>query len=190
MDGKRSSKARINSITGRNGRSKRVISAIRRTYGYGLAVNGIVLNAQSNITKNTMKTTDNRLDREVVEMVGQTTTLTEKDLRSYRREDYDDPDHEYFESRIDDVVETLQEDSNSRRAIAVTDDEKQCMVGIHVLLRDHIHVFSWLRASDIDEYRDDDIGFLYSFGRKIRKRMGINDRIVVHLFTSTLHHEV
>lgn len=137
-----------------------------------------------------MTVQDNRLNRELTEIVATTTTLTEKDLRSYRREDFEDPDHEYFDSRLDDVIETLKDDETSRRAIAVTDDETQCMVGVHVMIRDKIHVISWMRSSDIDEYRDDDIGFLYSFGRRIRKRMGLNNRIVVHVFTSSLHSEV
>jgi len=137
-----------------------------------------------------MKTTDNRLDRELHEMIATTTTLTETDLRNYNRVEYDDPDHEYFDSRFEDIVEKLQDDENTRRAIAVTNDEKQCMVAVHVLLRDKIHVLAWLRASDIDEYRDDDIGYLYSFGRRLRKELNSNKRIIVHLFTSSMHSEV
>lgn len=137
-----------------------------------------------------MKVTDKRLDRELYESIAATTTLTEKDLRSYRPDDFEDPDHEYFEENVDYVVDKLSENETTRRAIVLADDWTQCMVGVHVLVRNRIHVLSWLRSSDIDDYRDDDIGFLYRFGREIRKKAGLNKRLVVHIFTSSLHAEV
>lgn len=137
-----------------------------------------------------MTVKDERLDRELYEMVGTTTTLTENDLRSYRRGDFEDPDHELYREKIDEITAQLRENETSRRAIITADKKERCMVGIHVLLRDKIHVLSWLRASDIDEYRDDDIGFLYWFGRKVRNDLGTNKRLVVHIFTSSLHSEV
>lgn len=137
-----------------------------------------------------MTVTDNRLDREVTETIATTTTLTEKDLRSYRRTEFDDPDHQLYADDIDAVAADLRNNQTSRRAITIADNGERCMVGVHVLIREKIHVLSWMRSSDIDEYRDDDIGFLYWFGRQIRKRVDVNKRILVHIFTSSLHSEV
>lgn len=137
-----------------------------------------------------MRVTDNRLDREVSEMIAQTTTLTENDLRHARPGEFDDPDHELYDDQIDELVEKLKEDETTRRAILLADKPERCMVGVHVLVRDRVHVLAWLRASDIDEYRDDDVGFLYYVGRQVRKRLGVNKRVAVHVFTSSLHSEV
>lgn len=133
---------------------------------------------------------DNRLNRRVSEVIATTTTLTEKDLRSYRPGDYDDPDHELYAEDLDEIAEKLKEDETSRQAITIADSEERCIVGVHVLVRDKIHVLSWFRSSDKDEYRDDDLGFLYWFGRQIRGKLGTNRRIMVHVFTSSLHTEL
>lgn len=133
---------------------------------------------------------DSRLNREVTELIAQTTTLTEKDLRSYRGNPREDPDHELYADEVDRIIEQIKENETTRRAIALADRRERCMVGVHILVREQIHVLSWLRSSDIDDYRDDDIGFLYWFGRRVRKGIGSNKQIVVHVFTSSLHSEV
>lgn len=137
-----------------------------------------------------MITEDNRLDRTVTEEIATTTTLTEKDLRAYRGGEYDDPDHELYADRIDEVVEKLAENETSRRAILLADSPERCIAGVHVLVRDKIHVLAWFRSSDRAEYRDDDLGFLYRFARKVRKKLGMNRRIMLHAFTSSLHTEL
>lgn len=133
---------------------------------------------------------DNRLDRRLSEMIATTTTLTEQDLRSYRPGDYDDPDHELYAGDMDELVEKLEDDQTTRRAITLADSPERCIVGVHVLIREKIHIISWFRSSDKDEYRDDDLGFLYWFGRKIRKELNLNRRLMVHVFTSSLHSEL
>lgn len=136
-----------------------------------------------------MITEDNRLDRKVSEVIAATTTYTEPELQRYEV-GLEDPDHNVLADQIDDVVSKLRKDETGRQAIAIADSDERCMVGVHVLVRDKIHVLSWLRASDIDEYRDADIGFLYWFGRKVRQELEIRKNVMVHVFTSSLHSEV
>lgn len=132
---------------------------------------------------------DNRLDREVVEQIGVKTTLTEPELRRYNPNG-DDRDYRLLMDKIDDLARKLRKDRTTRQAIALTGDTETCIVGVQVLVRDQIHVLTWLRSSDEELYRDDDIGFLYEFGKKVRLKINENKRIMVHLFTSSLHVEV
>jgi uncharacterized DUF497 family protein len=170
---------------------KPVIAVKKRMHGSATIKTGGALIVQRSFTRrSTMIVTDNRLNRELTETIAQTTTLTERDLRSFRGVPIDDADHEYYDGKIDEVVEKLRENETTRRAVMLADYPEMCMIGVHVLVRERIHVLSWLRASDIDEYRDEDLGFLYYVGRRIRKELGNNKRIMVHVFTSSLHSEV
>lgn len=133
---------------------------------------------------------DKRLDRMVMEEIGVTSTYVEHELDNY---DFslDDHDHRLLLSQVDYVVDVLEDNDLSRRGIAKAMDQNTCFIGIQVLIRDRIHVLGWLRSSDIDEYRDRDIGFMTEFGRRVRERLDLEDKeLMVHLFTSSLHKEV
>lgn len=132
---------------------------------------------------------DKRLERTVIEQIGKTTTLPEPELRKYNPNG-NDRDYKLIMSQVDDVAKTIRKNKTSRQAIALTKDEEACIVGVQVLLRDQIHVLAWLRSSDVELYRNEDIGFLYEFGKKIRLKLNENVPITAHIFTSSLHEEV
>lgn len=132
---------------------------------------------------------DNRLNRWVEEEIGTKEYIDEDEFFRYDRvEKY--RDHELFMDRVDTIVEQLEADPNTRRAIVTTDRKTDCMVGIQVLLREKIHVICWLRSSDRTEKRHDDIGFLIKFAESVREQLNVSNPIRIHLFTSSLHWEV
>lgn len=134
---------------------------------------------------------DERLDRTLREQIGVTSTFTEDELDNIGTIDEpEDPDHEELLQKVSDVIEQFDEELGTRRAVVKTDAKEACFVGVHVLVRDYIHVLAWLRASDIDNYRDGDIRFLNTFGKRVRDELDMDIPLTVHVFTSSLHEVV
>mgnify|MGYP006287766065 CR=1 FL=1 len=136
-----------------------------------------------------MITEDNNHDRVVEEQIAVMSSYTEREIEDYETS-MEDHDHRMYITQVDPIVDELEEDLNSRQALTTTASTNMCIRGVQVLVRYRIHVISWLRSSDIDNYRDEDLGFLYKFGCEVRDRMDLDQRLMVHVFTSSLHHEV
>lgn len=136
-----------------------------------------------------MITEDRNHDRTVEEQIAVTSSYTESEIEDYETS-MQDHDHRMLITQVEPIVDVLEEDMNSRQALTTTASTNMCIRGVQILVRDRIHVISWFRSSDIDNYRDEDLGFLYKFGCKVRERMDLNQRLMVHVFTSSLHREV
>lgn len=137
-----------------------------------------------------MRITDERLDRTVDEQIAVTSTYTESEIEKYSTS-LEDHDHRMLLAQLDPVVDEIRENETTRRALTSSVSPKMCIRGVQILVRDRIHVLSWFRSSDIAEYRDEDLGFLYLFGSKVRRELELDDkRLMVHVFTSSLHREV
>lgn len=137
-----------------------------------------------------MTVEDDRLDRTVEEQIAVSTTYTENELNQFTGGG-DDRDHMMLEDQIPRLANQLRSNPKTRRAIALTADPLCCIVGAHILVRDRIHLMAWFRSSDIEEYREGDIAFLFDFANRVRDRADLEPkRISVHAFTSTLHREI
>lgn len=135
-----------------------------------------------------MRIRDDRLDREVDEQIGVTSTFTEANWE-IPAEPKSDDDYQLVHDEMRDMLETLEDDPTTRRAV-VTLPEMCCIMGVQILLRERIHVITWLRSSDEQRYREDDIDFLFWVGRWFRRRLNEDKQIMVHTFTSSLHRVV
>lgn len=134
-----------------------------------------------------MTTEDKRLDRTVTEVIGNTATYTESEIK-HEDAELDDHDHALIMETLDrDIILPLRRDLFTRQAISLTGERKCCIVGVQVLVRDYIHVISWLRSSDIQKYRAMDLALLYEIGDTVRRELGMDKQIMAHVYTSSLH---
>lgn len=136
-----------------------------------------------------MKVKDNRLERTVHEWVGHLKRYDGDVMRKLAHEDVKRPDEwKWLEHAADHIEERLDADRTTRRAFSTNPRGEHCIMAVHVLLRDIVHVIVWMRSSDADK-RLHDISVLSRFGLDVASRFDYEDAELI-VFSSSFHYEV